>query len=899
MRNTICIFSFAAAAVLSCGCDRFLNREEDSYIDIERTYTSYERTSQAIVNAYLYLPDGLDRLGAAMYDAATDDGENSVETCTVQKFNNGSWSPADNPDDCWNRLYAGIRVCNEFIANVHKVDLENYRLDPDNQTEYQNRLKDLEIWKAEARFLRAFFHFELLKRYGPVPYIDSVLPVSGGWSGVSRPEMDYIVERIAGDCDTAAEVLGLEPWRDNASAYGRATKGAALALKSRVLLYAASPLYLDWKNSDESYLPSDIDKWKKAAQAAKDVIELGNYMLYADYGELFRNNLDNREFIFQKRYGNSVSFETVNSPVSYGGTGGTVPTLNLMEAYELRDGSAFSWDGGESAIHPFTYRDKRLGYTFILNSDVWKDSCVETFSGGKDASGKTNATKTGFYLRKFMNESANVQTGGGAAGHIWPYFRLAEIYLNYAEALNECSPGEPDIATYLNKVRNRAGQPSVSGLGQDEMREKIRNERRVELSFEEHRAWDVRRWKIAGSALGADIRGLEIEKSATKSSAGKKSAIRTAAPIPEDEIPEGWYWYDGDEFEGSSIDNSYWGLYGADTPVGNQTYGQPNGNIQTYRAGQVSVCKEDGLGVCRISATRDDDPPAPQSAYGNGNRPGWWSGAISSRDTDRYGNPRKLYPLFSRMEIRMRVPYVYGIWMAPWCRYYAGAQYAELDIEEFFIKTWLDNPSLGRSDKFVLSQALHLHDNDKGSAVTESTLGVNVNGYGRHTDMDFDPYDGYHTYGVQVEPDPEAPDEHAVISYLLDGEVTNSFRTRDYGNRYNTFITKALSEGNAKTAWDFAVTGQIGGRDDNGIGYPEDKNPDLREISMYIDWVRVFTREPYEPDEPEKPDWPEKEGYSYSVRTVEKRVFEPKMYWYPIPESEILQTGWEQNPQWN
>lgn len=894
MKRIIYILLPVMTALNVCGCNRFLDREQESFIDLDKTYTSYERTSQALVNVYRFLPDGLNRIGAAMYDAATDDGENTIETCNIQKFNNGSWGPQDNPDDLWNQLYTGIRLSNEFIANVHRVDLENYKLDPDNQTEYKNRLKDLEIWKNEAIFLRAFFHFELVKRYGPVPYIDKVMPVAEDHSGVKRPEMDEVVNSIVADCDAAAAGLELTPWRDNASAYGRATKGAALALKSRVLLYAASPLWLDWKNSDESYLPSVKEKWEKAAAAAKEVIDLDQYMLFGSYSDLFQNNIDNREFIFQKRYANSVSFETVNSPVSYGGTGGTTPTLNLMEAYELKDGSKFAWDGSESAKHPFVWRDKRLAATFIFNGDIWKDSGVETFDGGKDASSKTNGSKTGFYLRKFMNESANVQTGGGASGHVWPYFRFAEIYLNYAEALNECDPGNSDIEAYLNKVRNRAGQPSVHGLGQEEMRELIRNERRVELAFEEHRAWDVRRWKIASKTLGADVRGLGIVKDATKSSAVIKSAS-----IPSSEVPEGWYYYDGDEFGGSVIDNSYWGLYGADSPVGNQWYGQPNGNVQTYRSKQVSICKDGELSVCRVSATREDDPPAPQSAYGNGNRPGWWSGALSSRDTDKYGNAQKLYPLFSRFEIRMKTPYIYGIWMAPWCRYYAGAQYAELDIEEFFIKTWLDNPALGRADKYVLSQALHLHDNDKGQAVNESTLGVNVNGYGRHVDMPFNPYDDYHTYGVQVDPDPEAPTEHAIISYLLDGKVTNTFKTRDYGSRYNTFITKAIKEGHEKTAWDFAITGQIGGRDSNGIGYPEDKNPDLREISLYVDWVRVYTREQSHPDEIEKPNWPEKEGFTYGSRTVEKRTFEPKMYWYPIPESEILRTGWEQNPKWN
>lgn len=882
----------AVLIVSASGCTKFLEREYDSYVDMSRTYTSYEKTSQALVNVYRYLPDGLNRIGSdAMYDAATDDAEFAVETNAIQRFNVGSWSPQYNPDDLWNSLYTGIRYANEFIENVHNVNLDNYRLDPNNQTEYQNRLKDLDIWENEARFLRAFFYFELLKRYGPVPIVTSVLPVSGDYSDVGRPSLDKVVEFICTECDKAAGGLETYPWRDKASAYGRATKGAALALKSRLLLYAASPLYMEWTNTDESYLPSDKDKWKAAADAAKAVIDLNVYTLYGDYGGLFTNNISNNEFIFQKRYANSVAFETLNFPVSFGGTGGTNPSLNLMEAYELKDGTPFSWNDENCAAHPFIYRDDRFRATFLVNGDTWKDGSVEAYRNGKDGAGQPNATKTGFYLRKYMNEDVNIQTGGNSMGHVWPYFRLAEIYLNYAEALNEFDPGNADIVQYLNLVRRRAGQPAVEALPQAEMREKIRAERRVELAFEEHRAWDVRRWKIASSTLGADLRGLEITRDQTAEEL-RRASLRKAATrsIPESEIPEGWYYYDGDEFNASAIDNSYWGLYGSDGPVGNEAYGQPTGNVQTYRAAQASIVKEGSTSFVRLHATKDGNPPKPTHAS-VADRDGWWSAALSSRDADKYGYSARFYPLHARIEVRAKVEYLYGIWNGSWCRYYDGASYAELDMQEFFVKTW-------EGQERRLSQALHLHDNDKGSEVSESTLGVNVNGYGRHAIMNFDPGADFHVYGVQIDPDPEAPEEHVIISYLLDGEVTNTFKTRDYGDRYNTFVKKAFQEGRTDRAWDIAITAQIGGKDDNGIGYPEDRDPNLRNVDMDVDWVRVFTREPLDPDAPPQPEYPEVEGYSYAVNVVEKRAFEPKMYWYPIPESEIMQTGWDQNVNW-
>ena len=540
-------YIFWALLPLIGGCDSFLDREYDSFISKERTYESYQWTSNTLTNAYHYLPSGLNRIWPDMLDAATDDAENSVLTSSIQTFNTGAWNAVNNPDDIWNQLYAGIRQCNEFIENVHNVNLERYRLDPDNQTEYENRVKDLEIWKHEAIFLRAFMHFELVKRYGPVPYLESVLPVTEDCSGVSRPDMDEVIGKIVADCDAAAEVLELTPWRDKASSYGRATKGAALALKSRVLLYAASPLYLDWQDLDETSLPSDWAKWRSAADAAKDVIDLEFYSLYGDYAALFHNNIDNNELIFQRRLGNSVDFEKVNSPVSYGGTGGTAPTLNLMEAYEMGDGTPFSFEGRKD--NPFAGRDSRFYASFILNGDKWKDAVVETYEGGKDALPNLNATRTGFYLRKYMNESANVQTGGAESGHVWPYFRYAEICLNYAEALNECDPGNSEVSYYLDMVRQRAGQPKVpEDLSQDQMRERIRRERRVELAFEEHRGWDVRRWKIAGETLGAPVRGIVMTRKGSGYSYSAKIVEERSFepkmywyPIPQSEILQtGW-----------------------------------------------------------------------------------------------------------------------------------------------------------------------------------------------------------------------------------------------------------------------------------------------------------------------------------------------------------------------
>ena len=494
-------------------CNGFLDREEDSFIDKTATFDSYNRTKQYLTYAYTLLPDGLNRFSReAMLASATDDAEFAIESAEIQQFNNGSWNALNNPDDVWNRYYSGISKCCTLLENTNHVNLDISRLDPDKQVEYANSLKDIRMWRAEARFLRAYFHFELLKRYGPIPIVTSTLSINGNYENTPRPTMKEVVDFIAKECDIAADTLELTPWRNVNDAFGRATKGAALALKSRLLLYAASPLYVDFGDTNESNKPTDVALWKSAADAAKAVIDLNQYELASSYADLFKNDFQNKEYIFVRRYAANSDFEKSNFPVSFGGKGGTNPSQNLVDDYEMLDGTPFDWNDPAKAAQPFENRDARLGATILMNMAPFKGKKVATYPEGADASPNPNATKTGYYLRKFLNEDVNIQTGGSSSGHVVPLFRLAEIYLNYVEALNECDPTNPDIALYLNKVRNRASLPNVSALSQEQMRTVIQHERRVELAFEEHRSWDVRRWKIASSTLGTPLMGVQIER---------------------------------------------------------------------------------------------------------------------------------------------------------------------------------------------------------------------------------------------------------------------------------------------------------------------------------------------------------------------------------------------------
>ncbi|MDX9881384.1 MAG: RagB/SusD family nutrient uptake outer membrane protein [Prolixibacteraceae bacterium] len=548
----VIITALLFATFLSSCNDDFLDRQIDSRLSKDRVFKSYDYVSQFLVGTYAWLPEGFMRIGTvtslssdpvtenAMLASASDEAEHTWEGAAIQKFNNGSWSPYSNPEDQWDFFYTGIRRVNLFLENIDQVNLDDYRLNPlpNQQTEYQNRKTDLKRWKYEARFLRAYFYFELVKRYGGVPVIRETLSLDDDLSLVKRNTIEECISFIVEECDSAAAGLNIFPGRistDN-QASGRATKGAALALKSRVLLYAASPLFLDPLATDSSK-PTNQGKWQKAAAAAKAVIDLGAYSLET-YAKAF-NNIGSKELILPRRYGSANDIEQANYPIGYEkGKSGTTPSQNLVDSYEMANGKPIhDPESGYDPQNPYGNRDPRLLQTIIVNNSTWNKRPVELWNGGRDGKGKDQASKTGYYLKKYVVENVDLLQDKTAV-HTWVLFRLAEIYLNYAEALNEYDPGNPDIAKYVNLVRKRVGMPDLSGgLSQAEMREKIQNERRVELAFEDHRFWDVRRWKIAPETLGAPIMGMDITKLDAEHFQYQKVQVENRVFMPK------MYWY--------------------------------------------------------------------------------------------------------------------------------------------------------------------------------------------------------------------------------------------------------------------------------------------------------------------------------------------------------------------
>jgi hypothetical protein len=473
-----------------------------------------------------------------MWSSITDESiyNNDDNTWLIQK---GLLAPENTgiAGTIWGRSYRSIRECNWALSNLTTVPMS---------ADHKARLK------AELQFIRAFRYQDLIRNYGGVVLMgDKVYNLSDNLQDEAlfkRSSIKESIDYVLAQLDEAAAQLPLN--NDSKWLLGRATKGAALALKSRMSLYAASPLY-------------SAGTWQDAVKAAQAVIDLGMYNLYTGgYASLFLD-ANNPETIFARLYtknANHTHLEIANGPNSYGGWGGNLPLQNLVDDYEMNNGKAISDpSSGYNPQDPYVNRDPRFYATILYNGASYRGSVVETFTPGgkdsKDGPDNWNTSKTGYYLRKFMNDAYPLQNPWGNAGfQPWYYFRYAEILLNFAEAANEAYG--PDVVpagsslsarTAINLIRSR---PSVNmpalpaGLSQDAMRTAIRHERRVELAFEEHRFYDVRRWKIAETTENKPALGISINKSGNTFTYSSKVALDGRSfnpkmywlPIPRAEI---------------------------------------------------------------------------------------------------------------------------------------------------------------------------------------------------------------------------------------------------------------------------------------------------------------------------------------------------------------------------
>ncbi len=497
------IFLLIVLSTAITSCD-LLDTKIDTLDTLSTLNSNYANIKYQGMSGYVYIANGFWRIDNSFAAAMSDEAVQTVSPSNVQKFNEGSWNAYDNPDNSYTYLYQGVRNINNFLDySVNYKKQLAYQRDTltDHQYQYKRDVADVTWLRAESHVMKAYLYFELTKRYGDVPLIKSNVPLGQSMPPIARSPYDSIVKYMVSEIDYVKDSLQTS-WKvyDQASD-GRFTKGAALALKARILLYAASPLHNP---------TNDKQKWAKAAQAAWDVINMNVYSLSTDYRALFIGNqsvLDN-EVIMAVRAGSINDPEKANYPITTpGGKSGVTPSENLVSAYEDR--------GTPNPLNRYDKKDPRLGYTVVTNNSTWNGRTMQMWLGGKDDYTITNTSKTGYYLKKYLNDNLDL-TQNQMVVHCWIFLRYAEVLLNYAEAMNEAYGPDFDNGTGLsarqavNKVRKRIGvsMPDVVATNADEMRDRIKHERRIELAFEEHRYWDLIRWKDAGTVLNQVIKGV-------------------------------------------------------------------------------------------------------------------------------------------------------------------------------------------------------------------------------------------------------------------------------------------------------------------------------------------------------------------------------------------------------
>ncbi|MBP5278368.1 MAG: RagB/SusD family nutrient uptake outer membrane protein [Prevotella sp.] len=451
----------------------------------------------------------------AMQASATDESMYSKLGNAIEDFYNGGWSPSNAKGSIWNNMYSGIRVCNHVLEQMQGLTFDELILNKD----YSQQMHRYQNYQYEARFMRAYFYFALVRQYGGVPLVTSEITAQEA-NSVSRNTTDEVFDYIISECadiqnKIVADYSNLGDYSTGTEETGRADRLAVLALKARAALYWASPLFNP---------QNDKERYHNAAKYTKELLDAAEARskgLTANYADLWSASSFNtptimKEILFGRRYYKNASgdnlVETNNYPVGIeGGNGGNCPTQNLVDAYDMKTTGLSINDAGSGydAANPYANRDPRLAATVAVNGDQWPTyagaALLETFQGGINGEPLTGATPTGYYLKKLCNGAISLASNSKLteSRHTWLTFRMGEFYLNYAEAVFKYL-GSADATSSefpmsareaANKTRERAGMPGLSTSG--DFWTRLCNERFVELAFEGHRFWDVRRWKEA------------------------------------------------------------------------------------------------------------------------------------------------------------------------------------------------------------------------------------------------------------------------------------------------------------------------------------------------------------------------------------------------------------------
>lgn len=555
------LFCFVLAAMTLSSCNMDYN--EYTAYDKEYIQRSFKYVGGLMTTIYTDIDTDWGNLSGAMLSSATDESEYSHDGNAVEDFFNGNWSSVNAHQTIWSSAYQGITYCNEVIDNWSNLEFDQFKLNLD----YEKQMYLYNNYQYEARWARAYFYYTLVRQYGGVPF--KVHNTTGTEeTALPRTSADEIFNFIISECDDIKDKIiedyaGKSDMILSKAETARANKYAVLALKAQAALYHASPLFTQGKTPEEKK-----NLWAIAVAANKELIdaaEAKGYGLATNLEDLwgteyYSDASSTKEILFARRTASSSSFEGYNFPVGYSsGQGGNCPTQDLVDAFECTDGKSIAESSLYDATNPYANRDPRLNKTVALNGEKWPNDLadynsehptIETYTGGYhsrtgNAAGKAYATTTGYYLKKFCNADQILRGRSGTAAttspHGWLTFRMGGMYLNYAEALYQyfkaCGntnaadasgavvitdeegnqttvnvPATQTAAKMASKTRLRSGMPAIAtGMSNEAFWEKYKNERRVELAFEGHRFYDVRRWMEDGDKF-MNIHRMEITK---------------------------------------------------------------------------------------------------------------------------------------------------------------------------------------------------------------------------------------------------------------------------------------------------------------------------------------------------------------------------------------------------
>lgn len=600
--KTILIAGILSSCTILSSCS-YLDMVPDDVISLEAVFSTKKDVERYLNTTYNYIPSELNPKSGG--GPICDEMDFPWPEYEENYINNGSMSPTKGYRQSWGGYYKAIRQASTFISHVDGCQDAN--LTPDLKRQY----------KAEARFLRAYYYFNLLRWYGPLaimPEHELNVDAPLEQTDVPRSTIDQTVQYIYDQLEQACNE-GLLPWYTSNIEYGRATQAAARALQTRLLLYAASPLYNGntdyekysyFKSKDQEPLfnPNhSTEKWTKARNAAKRFVdEYGNlFSLYKnnenpgndpakDFQYLFLEAdwSKNREVIFARTNCSYWDFEA-NGPRFVNGWAGFAATQNVVDDFFTESGLPINdteWadkdagypaddETGEKCITATRYalsgtslmyanREPRFYVTICYDNSRWiapnsvteeKRTICEMYKGGNTGLGSSrNKTTTGYILRKFSNPTVNWKNSQSVSNRYMSIMRLAEVYLNYAEAENECEDRNVEtVLHYVNLVRERAGIPGWSvtvkegynklkSTDKEALRKMIQRERRVELAYENHRFFDIRRWKLLQEVERDGIVGMSIEETRPKFYKRKQTETRPSDfkyylwPVPQDDL---------------------------------------------------------------------------------------------------------------------------------------------------------------------------------------------------------------------------------------------------------------------------------------------------------------------------------------------------------------------------